>query len=456
VFAACPPAIADPCAALNRSPGEYGGARSKTEFVLDASGCKSMEEVANVVRRGFDLPTSRTVQVVTITGEDVSLDTLLAPHQDLRLVLRLDGQLANFRIERVRSNLPVKGFLDDLAACQYTLLSALCELVDNSVQATRGNERPQKREIRIIMDTSHADPACRTVKIEDNGEGFSASASEEFATLGKRGEAALAGDSLGEGIASAGTFKGYFSSILSRFGMGCKMAMNLIGDQYSLRSKTRGSPVVLEASYDKFGETYQYTERHVPCAPGEEDCSWSEISIAGLQEGTTGLSFVSGLSLPVPLQGGHRDRHARVPLSRGMTLFLLCACRQLPAAPVMATRGRESSPAIFAPFTSATWSCLGTGVAGRERLSLPSGSFAVWNGAYSPQLLAARARAEQAAGAGSANLQAAEAMAHRQAAGQPRAGLTLTKRQVLTPGPLAPAPLRHVSFASSCVLHATA
>ena len=243
-----------------------------------------------MVRRGFEIPASRDVTVVTVTGEDVSLDALHAPQEDLRLVLRLDGQLANFRIERVRSNLPVKGFLDDLAACQYTLLSALCELVDNSVQATRGNEHPQRREIRIIMDTSHADPERRTVRIEDNGEGFSASASEEFATLGKRGEAALAGDSLGEGIASAGTFKGYFSSILSRFGMGCKMAMNLIGDQYSLRSKTRGSPVVLEASYDKFGDEYQYTERHVPCAPGDESRSWSEISIAGLQEGTTGLA----------------------------------------------------------------------------------------------------------------------------------------------------------------------
>ena len=321
VFARAQPHPLTPRCAEPLRAGEYGGARSKTEFVLDASGCKSIEEVATAVRRGFELPASRTVQVVTITGEDVSLDTLLAPHEDLRLVLRLDGQLANFRIERVRSNLPVKGFLDDLAACQYTLLSALCELVDNSVQATRGNERPQKREIRIIMDTSHADPACRTVKIEDNGEGFSAAASEEFATLGKRGEAALAGDSLGEGIASAGTFKGYFSSILSRFGMGCKMAMNLIGDRYSLRSKTRGSPVVLEASYDKFGNEYQYTERHVPCAPGEEDCAWSEISIAGLQEGTTGQPFASGLTLSVSmpsmggldaLHRGHRDRHARV------------------------------------------------------------------------------------------------------------------------------------------------
>jgi hypothetical protein len=73
------------------------------------------------------------------------------------------------------------------------------------------------------------------------------------------------------------------------------MAMNLIGDTYSLRTKTKGSPVVLEAAYDKFGDEYQYTERHVPCAPGEEDSSFSVITIAGLQEGTTGKCAGKGV-----------------------------------------------------------------------------------------------------------------------------------------------------------------
>jgi hypothetical protein len=190
-------------------------------------------------------------------------------------------------MERVRSNLPVKGFLDDLASCQYTLLSALCELIDNSVQATRSNH--EKREICIVMNTNHPDPSRRSVMVTDNGEGFDAAASEEFATLGMRGEISRAGDTLGEGISNAGTFKAFFSSILSRFGMGCKMAMNLIGDRYSLRSKTRGSLVVLEAAYDKFGDEYKYTERHIPCAPGDEDSSWSCIAVSGLQEGTTGV-----------------------------------------------------------------------------------------------------------------------------------------------------------------------
>jgi len=352
---------------------EYGG--EGKQFTLDPSGCKSLEDVAAAVRRGFALPSVRVVQVVTpVTGEPVTLDALHAPSEGLRLVLRIDGELANFRMERVRSNLPVKGFLDDLAACQvclrdlclhagaarrltkrvcmrfcfprlrvpqytllsalcelvdkssasdlcphagsarwltarvclrvylprvrvaqYTLLSALCELVDNSVQATRSNERALGRKICITMNTSHADPASRTVVIVDNGEGFNMEASEEFATLGMRGEASRAGDSLGEGLSNAGTFKCYFSSILSRFGMGCKMAMNLIGDTYSLRTKTKGSPVVLEAAYDKFGDEYQYTERHVPCAPGEEDSSFSVITIAGLQEGTTGKCAGKGV-----------------------------------------------------------------------------------------------------------------------------------------------------------------
>jgi nitrogen fixation/metabolism regulation signal transduction histidine kinase len=74
--------------------------------------------------------------------------------------------------------------MNDLAACQYTLLSALCELIDNSVQATRRNERPMKRAIQITINTKHADPACRTMLLTDNGEGFNAAASEEFATLG--------------------------------------------------------------------------------------------------------------------------------------------------------------------------------------------------------------------------------------------------------------------------------
>ena len=143
---------------------EYGG--EGTQFTLDPSGCKSLEDVAAAVRRGFALPSARAVEVVTpVTGEPVALDVLHAPSEGLRLVLRIDGELANFRMERVRSNLPVKGFLDDLAACQvclrdlclhagaarlltalvckrvcpprvlvphYTLLTTLCELVDIS------------------------------------------------------------------------------------------------------------------------------------------------------------------------------------------------------------------------------------------------------------------------------------------------------------------------------------
>ena len=99
---------------------EYGG--QGTQFTLDPSGCKSLEDVAAAVRRGFALPSARTVEVVTpVTGESVALDALHAPSEGLRLVLRIDGELANFRMERVRSNLPVKGFLDDLAACQVCL-----------------------------------------------------------------------------------------------------------------------------------------------------------------------------------------------------------------------------------------------------------------------------------------------------------------------------------------------
>lgn len=99
---------------------EYGG--EGTQITLDPSGYKSLEDVAAAVRRGFALPSARAVEIVTpVTGESVSLDALHAPREGLRLVLRIDGALANFRMERVRSNLPVKGFLDDLAACQVCL-----------------------------------------------------------------------------------------------------------------------------------------------------------------------------------------------------------------------------------------------------------------------------------------------------------------------------------------------
>ncbi len=106
---------------------EYGGAGS--HYTLDASGCKSLDDVAAAVRRGFALPAARTVEVVApVTGEKVPLDALQAPSEGLRLVLRIDGALANFRMERVRSNLPVKGFLDDLAACQVRLPACcVCE-----------------------------------------------------------------------------------------------------------------------------------------------------------------------------------------------------------------------------------------------------------------------------------------------------------------------------------------
>lgn len=163
---------------------EYGGG-SKSVVELDFAGYKNLDEAHAAVCKGLALPSSREVQMCTLSGDAVTLDELQAPPDELRLLLRIDGALAKFRMpERVRSNLPVKGFMNDLAACQYTLLSALCELIDNSVQATRRNERPMKRAIQIIMNTKHTDPACRTMLLTDNGEGFNAAASEEFATLG--------------------------------------------------------------------------------------------------------------------------------------------------------------------------------------------------------------------------------------------------------------------------------
>jgi hypothetical protein len=72
---------------------EYGGSSSATMIALDASGCKNLDDVSATVRRAFGLPAAKQVKVVAISGEIVALDTLHAPHGDLRLVLMIDGEI---------------------------------------------------------------------------------------------------------------------------------------------------------------------------------------------------------------------------------------------------------------------------------------------------------------------------------------------------------------------------
>ena len=88
---------------------EYGGG-NESALELDFAGHKTLDEARAAVCKGLALPSSKAVavQIVTLSGDAVTLDELQAPSEDLRLLLRIDGVLAKFVMpERVRSNLPV-------------------------------------------------------------------------------------------------------------------------------------------------------------------------------------------------------------------------------------------------------------------------------------------------------------------------------------------------------------
>ena len=147
---------------------------------------------------------------------------------------------------------------------RYNTRSALCELLDNSIQYTNEQE---KRCIRITKKEDE-------IIIEDNGSGMTAEKLEVFAKLAEKGfeEEALTseyvqdfkehtvlkyldfGDNLMETILN--NIHQVFSSFLSKWGTGAKLAMDKLGRYHIVKSTTPSDEKVWTMELDRDTTTW--------------------------------------------------------------------------------------------------------------------------------------------------------------------------------------------------------
>ena len=188
----------------------YGGKRVSS-VVVPPSSLSPPHVLSHFLQDALGLPGRPLLALASLSGEPLSDQEVQTSVPSCALLL-IDGSVAEFSIERKRSNVPVKGFLDDLATCQYTILLAMCELIDNSVQSTKGNSSSEGRTIDIDIDEIDS----KTFTIFDNGMGFTLGDSADFATIGKKGRMNSAGEDVEPGTQKVTSYRSYFTSNISR------------------------------------------------------------------------------------------------------------------------------------------------------------------------------------------------------------------------------------------------
>eukprot|EP00659_Diplonema_papillatum_P015293 gene15293-23370_t len=170
------------------------------------------------------------------------------------------------------------------AGDDYDLVTAIAELVDNSIQSTEG-----QTERRVHVSFVRPSPSSRPerVVIFDNGKGMTLDGVKRWATLGRTtppggagGGAAPSGDGLetpkkdanpprgkaaarcldvagGEESGCPFTFRcatpvqAYLNSDFSRYGVGSKKAVFSIGSAVTVSSRAKGSPWVTECTLSR-------------------------------------------------------------------------------------------------------------------------------------------------------------------------------------------------------------
>jgi len=107
---------------------------------------------------------------------------------------------------------PSKTILTKGGNSEYDLVSAICELVDNSIQALRSST--EKRQIQIRLKTSAE--STGTIYVWDNGKGMNLQELKRWATMGLT--QADYEDQVPENAKEESSHRGY----ISRFGVGSK------------------------------------------------------------------------------------------------------------------------------------------------------------------------------------------------------------------------------------------
>eukprot|EP00698_Gefionella_okellyi_P014523 TRINITY_DN4027_c0_g1_i1.p1 TRINITY_DN4027_c0_g1~~TRINITY_DN4027_c0_g1_i1.p1 ORF type:complete len:1924 (+),score=338.74 TRINITY_DN4027_c0_g1_i1:67-5838(+) len=209
-------------------------------------------------------------------GHEITDETLhtLSNNDALRVAL-IGSQAPELDIiEQTIDIAPSIQLLLNAGALDYTFETALAELIDNSIQATKENAGSRVIAIRISAQVAR-------IEIADNGVGMTMDQLRNWARLAGTSD---------EWEPKPTQAHNFISSDLSRYGVGAKNAVFKLGSRAIVSSKTAGCDWVNELVLDKKalledGGKWETKMRTRPCSASEEQKSqFTQVLVEGLSD----------------------------------------------------------------------------------------------------------------------------------------------------------------------------
>jgi len=126
------------------------------------------------------------------------------------------------------------------AGDEYDFITALAEIIDNSVQSTAHNEANKRNIVITKKDNS--------LEIEDNGVGMDIEGLKHWCTLGESKPNPV---KLMQHLPNDATPASFLTSDISRYGVGSKKAIFNIGSRVTVVTKTKQSAVESQVTLDR-------------------------------------------------------------------------------------------------------------------------------------------------------------------------------------------------------------
>ena len=171
----------------------------------------------------------------------------------------------------------------------YDMVSALSELIDNSIQNTAANE--DRRQISINFLSSGSPTSIEEIKVFDNGCGMSVDGVKQWAILGRTHHLRRLSSTPIQQLTDRAIHSSKTASLtsdFSRFGVGSKKAVFSLGDSVTVTTRSGNSPWVCECTLSKntIKQTGWSTSISVRIPTHDEGklSSFTLFSITGLSE----------------------------------------------------------------------------------------------------------------------------------------------------------------------------
>jgi hypothetical protein len=199
----------------------------------------TLSTLTRTVRKKFEIPSGKALSFRDVNRGAVLDETGLSQLKDGDIVVVvLDNETdATINVDIV----PSATLMFNAGQLDYTLETAIAELVDNSIQATLGVPR---RGISVVFkyDTVRK---CFTLEVADTGKGMTQDELTRWARLGATGRTADDVPRVSDEPRRNAT------SLLSRYGVGAKQACLKLGNRTEVTSRSAKSSLVHQLTLDR-------------------------------------------------------------------------------------------------------------------------------------------------------------------------------------------------------------